>query len=283
MMEKNIFDLKLLRRRDFMRKTTICIIVLFLCFTNIFASNLKIKEDANVRAEPSAESEIIEVVSKDSVLPGILSEENGNWFHVSLSDGKNGFIHKSLVDETVPIEAKGIKRIIQLLVNFIFDNIALAGIIALVIWVIAIILSKTTKCVIVYNWYDLIILLIPGCIFSLYVFKEDLIKNDTLFSIIFIIAFCISVLLSILGNFRSKSKLFILNILVSAITKLLLVVLAPIVILAFIGALTSGKKDGRFRDGTRGNTKTLIVGIILGILAFIILPLVKTDEILEIS
>lgn len=267
-----------------MKRITVCLFILICCAANIFAIQLKVNEDANIRNEASSKSEIIKVVPKDTVIEGILSDENENWFKVSLDDGTKGFIHKSLVDEIqLPPkqERKGLIKYISIILDFVLNNIAMIGIIVLVIWIIAIFLSKTTRCVIVFNWYDIIILLIPGCIFSLYIFKSDIIKNDTLFTVIFIISFCISVILSVIGNVKSKSKIFIINIFVSILTKLVLIALAPVVILALLGAAFTGKKDGRFRDGTKGNAKTLAFGVVIGILGLIIVPLVKTDEMLE--
>lgn len=279
-----------------MKKVTINILILFVCLANVFPLKLKALADANVRAEPSGKAKIIEIANKDSVFDGNLSDENDNWFYITLENGKNGFVHKSLIEEIQsPKEPDSFEKIASSFANFSSEQLIIIGIVALIIWIAAAIMSKTTRCVIVYNWHDLVALLIPDCVFLLHLLDVKFVaENTTLMTIGCVMAFSVSCLLTIKGNIKSKSKFFILYIFISLLTKIVLIILGPIAIFAIIGSLYASitgrsffKNDGRFTDGTKGNTWTLfatiILGLVFGVLSLLIMPLVKTDEMIESS
>jgi hypothetical protein len=216
---------------------------------------------------------------------------NKYYGYVINKEKENGLNHADFNDESIQnlvnnieYKEKGLSYITSKLLDFASNNLAVFAIVALVIWILGIIFSKATKCVIVYGWKDIIILLIPGAIFSFYLFFSDSITHEIILNIIFFISFAISIVFSFIGNIKSTNHFNIFYILISIIVKVLLVILIPIVIVAFIGALGSGKKDGRYRDGTKGNTKTAMIGLVIGLVGLLLLPLIKTeDEIVTIS
>lgn len=140
-------------------------------------------------------------------------------------------------------------------------------------------LSENTNCVIVYGWKDFIMITIG--MFFIYVFRDSL--EDDL-SVLFIpaIFFSISILFSLIGNIRGSAKngvlYVILYTLASIITKIVLLVVIPVIILCGLLAATSGKKDKRYKDGTKNNERTANIGLFSAIAAFLFMPLMKTKK-----
>jgi heme/copper-type cytochrome/quinol oxidase subunit 2 len=69
----------------------------------------------------------------------------------------------------------------------------------------------------------------------------------------------------------------ILFAIVSVITKIILIVLVPIVLILYIGALSSGTPDKRYRDGTKGNERTQIIALVAAIAMFFVASFIKID------
>ena len=211
---------------------------------------------------------------------------NNKYYSYAINkENENGVNHSDFNDETIKklvnsieYSEKGLSYITSKLLDFASNNLAVFVIIVLVIWILGIIFSKASKCVVVYGWKDIIILLIPGVIFSFYLFFSDSITHEIILNIIFFITLSISIVFSFIGNIKSTKHFNIFYILISIIVKIVLIILIPIVIVAFIGAFGSGKKDGRYRDGTKGNTKTAMIGLVIGLVGLLLLPLIKTED-----
>lgn len=175
-------------------------------------------------------------------------------------------------DETNISTSTGEKRS---LFQFISDHLVSVVIIVLIIWLGAICLSKTTSCVILNGWGDLIILIIGGCIFTYFLWIGETIPFLTF---ILVLSLLISASLSVIGNLKTGNSLSLLFIVISIVVKFLLIMLTPLLILALIGAFNSGEKDGRYRDGTKNNEKTAIIIVVCGLIGALVIPLVKTKE-----
>lgn len=140
-------------------------------------------------------------------------------------------------------------------------------------------LSENTNCVIVYGWKDFIMIAIGVCL--LFVFRDEL-EEDL--SVVFIpmIFFSISILFSLIGNIRGSAKNGIFDVilytLVSIITKVVLLVVIPLIIFFGLLAATSGEKDKRYKDGTKNNARTANIGLFSAIAAFLFMPLMKTKK-----
>jgi hypothetical protein len=136
--------------------------------------------------------------------------------------------------------------------------------------------SSKTNCVIINSNKDLIILFLASIAFVilLYRFSEptiNLLVNDPFFWItIFILLF--SFYFSKTGNPKNISHFFI-----SIITKVALLLLIPILVAIFIGSFGMGKKDMRFKDGTKGNTQTKATGIAGALLVLVLGSLIKNN------
>lgn len=77
------------------KKYLIGLISIVLAF-NLFAEQLKVTEDANLRELPNKDSNVITVLKAGTIGVGELSNENENWYKIKV-DNTTGFIHKSLV------------------------------------------------------------------------------------------------------------------------------------------------------------------------------------------
>lgn len=211
--------------------------------------------------------------------------DNKYYSYAINKEKQNGLNHSNFNDETIlklisdiDITEKGLSKITSSLLDFASANLSVFIIMVLTIWILGIIFSKSTRCVVIYGWKDILILLIPGAIFSFYLIYFDSITNEILLNSIFIIAFIISIVFSFIGNIKSTKKFNPFYIIISVVVKIVLIILVPVVIVAFIGALGSGKKDKRYKDGTRNNTKTAMIGLVIGLVGLLLLPLIKTDE-----
>lgn len=94
--------------------------------------------------------------------------------------------------------------------------------------------------------------------------------------------FSISALFSLIGNIRGNARDGFLKILpftlASLITKLVLLVVVPIIIICGLLAATSGEKDKRYKDGTKNNQRTANIALFSVIAGFLFEPLIKTKK-----
>lgn len=140
-------------------------------------------------------------------------------------------------------------------------------------------LSENTNCVIVYGWKDFIMIAIGMGL--LFVFRDSL-EEDLSVLYIPMLFFSISILFSLIGNIRGSAKNGIFNVilytLASIITKIVLLVVIPVIIFFGLLAATSGKEDKRYKDGTKNNARTANIGLFSAIAAFLFMPLMKTKK-----
>ena len=97
-------------------------------------------------------------------------------------------------------------------------------------------------------------------------------KNSGYLLIGAIVLFLISIYLSASQN---KS---IIHVVISILTKLSLLLLIPALTALLLLAFGSGKKDGRYRDGTENNSRTAAVAGAGVLMVLLIGSLVKSDE-----
>jgi hypothetical protein len=160
------------------------------------------------------------------------------------------------------------------------------GAIALIIYITALILSKITGCIIVWKWWDLIILAVPGIILiaSLYLYNDDEIKtgtfiNNVAVNILFVSSFLATIALSISANIKTCGILpGIIYIVIAILAKIVIAILIPVFIVLFLGALNSGEKDKRYKSGRRGNKNIIMAGIIAAIAAILVGSLIKSGN-----
>lgn len=153
-----------------------------------------------------------------------------------------------------------------------------------IVYLLAHILSRKTECVILWKWYDVTCLFLTVmCPFTICVWlwicsichlsKEVVLWGGGLMPTI---PLTISFSLSVSSNW-GHGFISILYIIVSILTKAVLLVFGPIIVLAWFLAKGAGKyavKDERFRDGTKNNQKTKLVGIALAFFVLLFYPLV---------
>jgi len=81
------------------RKFLLCFLEVLLT-TVVFAEKLKLNSDANLRSQPSKNSNVITTITKGSYVEGEISQENPDWYAITENE-TTGFIHKSLLDSVV--------------------------------------------------------------------------------------------------------------------------------------------------------------------------------------
>lgn len=141
-------------------------------------------------------------------------------------------------------------------------------------------LSMGDKCIIVYTWWDMILLLICGGIFWTYLFgTNNNVGDSNPKLIVFYIAFALSVIISFIANLKNSFPLNIIFSIVSIITKIILIIVVPIIVLLIISSFAiSGTDDNRYKDGTRNNEKTAVVSFLFAFTGLLLTPLVKIKK-----
>lgn len=150
------------------------------------------------------------------------------------------------------------------------------GIFLLVSYIFGRVYSSNTVCRIICGWSDFALLLISSLLFtyvSYQVYSQGYF-DETGGYLLFasIVIFLISVFLSASGN---KS---IIHVIVSVLTKLALLLLIPALTALLLVAMGSGKKDGRYSDGTQNNSRTAAVAGAGALMVLLIGSLVKTKD-----
>lgn len=163
----------------------------------------------------------------------------------------------------------------ELLYAILFYKIEF-GIFLLVSYIFGRVYSSNTVCRIICGWWDFALLFISSSLIT-YVSYQILSmggfdKNSGYLLIGAIFLFLISIYLSASQN---KS---IIHVVISILTKLSLLLLIPALTALLLLAFGSGKKDGRYRDGTENNSRTAAVAGAGVLMVLLIGSLVKSDE-----
>ena len=140
--------------------------------------------------------------------------------------------------------------------------------------------SINTGCVIFSSKGEIKLLFLPFFVLICLMFWEDKEEAGNIPLYLIIISLSIS-LISIIGysiynNWNTDRPG--LYIFVSAVTKIALFIITPIVLFFALCALKEEKKDGRYRDGTKNNQKTRNFVFMLGVLSGLIFSLIKTPK-----
>ncbi|MDR0684676.1 MAG: hypothetical protein LBF83_06070 [Spirochaetaceae bacterium] len=158
--------------------------------------------------------------------------------------------------------------------------------IAIIVYILSYSFSKKTRCIIIWDLWDLILVAISSLIFVFYLFDtENKIQNDTVINIIYFIITITTLALSIISNLKYSSTKWMLFATVSILTKFVLLIVIPLVLVLAIlcyALINSTKKDRRYKDGTKGNAKTrnynTYVPIFTAIYMFLIVNLIKFNK-----
>jgi len=183
-----------------------------------------------------------------------------------------------------------LKKNVSWVISAVTDNIGTILIpflvILLVIYITAFILSKKTRCIIIWGWKDLIamVLLTISLFFMINIISDDYSELHNIllpvFGILSAVFLIWTIINSIISNVVNILPANIIFIIVSILAKLILLAIIPIFIFLYLGyRKDSGyKKDGRYRDGTRGNQKTQALAIVVFVASLLIVPLIKNNN-----
>jgi uncharacterized membrane protein len=103
-------------------------------------------------------------------------------------------------------------------------------------------------------------------------------EYDTLLNFLFFFISIITFTISIIINIKYSGVKGLFFAMLSILSKLIIMILIPIIIFLFLMAISSGKKDRRYRDGTKGNEMTKWIAVVSAIAIFLIANLVKGDQ-----
>ncbi|MBQ5632250.1 MAG: hypothetical protein IIU99_04030 [Treponema sp.] len=182
---------------------------------------------------------------------------------------------------------------IELLKDFFWEHFWIILLICSIIYVIALILSKKTNCVIIYGWKDFVFIFLPfvvGFISMITFVLLDSSNYITASYIVFVLGllfafggFIFTIVLSIIGNIRNNNSIIciILFSFYSIITKIVVFFFAPILGILYCCAAASGKSDKRYKDGTKNNEKTANIGLVAFLIVILLIPLVKAKNEIE--
>ena len=169
----------------------------------------------------------------------------------------------------------------------------------IVIYIIALIFSKKSSCIIIYGWKDFAILVCPLVtitfiiLFNVFYGRENektIEANNILANIIFILPIIATFAISVVSNIRhSKMPCAIFFTTISIVTKIVVMIFMAIFIILCIVILAGyqekegRKKDARFKTGYRpGKSNILFIAIALtilgGLATFFVKSLVKTSD-----
>ena len=168
----------------------------------------------------------------------------------------------------------------------------LGAVMVLAIYITALVLSKKTRCVIVWGWKDLIPLaLLSAALYAIlsitmgvsgdnYAAVEIGEISTIVLPVLGIVAAALSawtVANSVFANIINIPPAGIIYIIVSILTKLILLAVIPVLFFLYLGYNSSHgyNKDRRTRDGTRGNQKTKALAMFFLVVNIIFVPLVK--------
>jgi hypothetical protein len=150
------------------------------------------------------------------------------------------------------------------------------GIFLLVSYIFGRVYSSNTVCRIICGWWDFALLLISSLLItyvSYQILSNGIFDNKCGYLLIGAIGlYLISIFLS-----ASKNK-SITHVIISILTKLSLLLLIPALTALLLVAFGSGKKDGRYSDGTQNNSRTVAVAGAGVLMVLLIGSLVKTGE-----
>ena len=174
------------------------------------------------------------------------------------------------------------------IIDFTINHFWIVSGVAIVAYIIAYVFSKRTECVVLYKWYDywaLILFAVSPLIallVGLFVGPDGesekaflSITCKVLMSLSVVVLFITSIIANLGHGWTS-----LLYIFVSLIAKIPFILGSFIVALSLMSVFDAGSqsKDGRFRDGTKGNQKIRALGVFFAVFTPLLFTLIKPEE-----
>jgi hypothetical protein len=186
-------------------------------------------------------------------------------------------IKKSIKINTKPISP--LKAITNSLRSLELFGLILLLIVSVIMYILAYSFSKRTSCIIIWSWWDLILLALSGLIFVYYLFDNDnKIQNDIFANILYFMVTLATVVMSIISNLKYSGIKWPLFAVISILTKIVLLFVIPLVLVLLIIGFAYVKGDKRYKDGTRNNARTRNMAVWTIVYTFLIVNLLKTGK-----
>jgi len=247
-----------------------------LFFLTLFSSFVYSQEyittsDLNVRDKPDSKSNILKVLNQGETIS--VDSLGENWSKVVLDNGEKAYISTKFIQKANPTSSSISESPDLTLLYIVLGVLFIAYIIALV-------KSSNNTMVAIAGWKDLALLSVPliGFVFvMIFGSSKDLAEEDKqtiliIYAVLSCIALIWSFALSITAN---RGNIF--NMIISIMAKMFVILIIILLIFIIFGG-SGAKKDGRFKDGTKGNQHTKWKLLIAGIASFTIFTLVKNKE-----
>ena len=154
-----------------------------------------------------------------------------------------------------------------------------------VFYIVGQIIGRKTDCVVLHKSFDAWVLTIMGWSIILMLILGGIMQNEegdmSLFRLMFwsvISILClILVITSVIANL-GHGWLSVLYIVVSILMKSIFATFSPLNSLIMLCVMFSGKDDARYRDGTKGNGKTINLWRFFDIFNFLVFDLIKPEK-----
>jgi tetratricopeptide (TPR) repeat protein len=186
-------------------------------------------------------------------------------------------IKRSIKSNTKPVSP--LKSITNSLRSLELFGLILLLIVSVIVYTLAYSFSKKTNCIIIWSWWDLILVALSGLIFVYYLFDADnKIQNDVFANGFYFIVTLATFTMSIISNLKYSGVKWSLFAVVSILTKIILLFVIPLVLALLIIGYVYVKGDKRYKDGTRNNVRTRNMAIWTAVYTFLIVNLIKTGK-----
>lgn len=252
-----------------MRKILFIVLAFFSVIT--YSQEYTTTTDLNVRDKPNSNSNILKVLNKGEIVS--IDSLGVNWSKLTLENGESAYISSKFIEKANTSITSSSEPVDLTILYIVLGVLFIAYIIALV-------KSRNNRMVAIAGWKDLVLLTVPliGFVFvMLFGSSKELSEEDKQlilisYAVVSSIALIWSFILSITAN---KGNVF--NIIISILAKMFVILIIILLIFVIFGG-SGSKKDGRFKDGTKGNQHTKWKLLIAGIASFTIFTLVKNKE-----
>jgi hypothetical protein len=151
------------------------------------------------------------------------------------------------------------------------------------VFIIGMLFSKKTRCIIVFGWGDFVLTLVPIATFI----AADCVLAETqstflVLNILFCVSAFVSFAVSILSNLKfSGTPRGVIYAVISVITKLSVMLMAPLLLFLLFGMFFAGepaKRDRRFKTGWRPRRDSPLFFMILALATFMLYGVMKNPS-----
>jgi hypothetical protein len=158
-------------------------------------------------------------------------------------------------------------------------------VISVIVYILALIFSKKSSCIIICGWKDILLVVAPIVIIAFILLYNGLYgknngktisANNVLANVLFVLPIIATFAVSIITNLRySSMPQSVFFIILSLIAKAIIMMAIIVFVILILGAWRRGKEDKRYKSGYRPGKNDRFIAIIGLIATFLIGSLIK--------